>query len=390
MNARTVPSAIASIATICVLVPGPARTDEDPLYDWGVAYYMSYDNDLAAWGQPIIENIRRGVGSERTVAAVQADFTDEEGMRRYVITSKGMEEMRLASEDSADEAQVIEYLDWFVRMYPSKRYVITFLNHGGRLDDMCRDDRPGPSGKSWMSGRILGEQLRALKARMSGKWSLLFLQQCGRGSLENLYSFRGTADFILTSPLPVGAPNTYYTALHRWLAGSPEASGAAVAVKIAEEDRDYSLYSGLRTASLEELPKRLDAALAPILALEAPVAPERPSPIHNADEPIVDAASYLGRLADVNNAGRPEFDAFITWARTELLTFMKFRQNRMLWEGRLCGLSLFAAGTPEEARRYQALELYEASKLGALWDKLVGSLDSTPSRGEREPRGNDR
>jgi hypothetical protein len=43
-------------------------------YDWGVAYYMPYDNNLSPYGRPIIKMIRDGVTSERTIAAVQADF----------------------------------------------------------------------------------------------------------------------------------------------------------------------------------------------------------------------------------------------------------------------------------------------------------------------------
>jgi hypothetical protein len=91
---------------------------------------------------------------------------------------------------------------------------------------MCFDERPGPSGKNWMSGRILGQKLRDFKKEIQGRWELLFLQQCGRASLENLFCFRGTASFVMSSPIvEVGAPNTYYRSLHQWLAGAARATG---------------------------------------------------------------------------------------------------------------------------------------------------------------------
>lgn len=352
--------------------PGLVRAEEPPPYDWGVAYWMSYDNNLERCGQPIIQMIREGVTSERVVAAVQADFTDAKGMHRFVIRSTGQEETTVDSEDSASEERCLEYLEWFVKTFRCKHYVVTFLDHGGKLDEMCFDEHPGPGGKSWMSGRILGEKLRPFAKKLGSAWELLFLQQCGRGSLENLYGFRGTAKFVMFSPLSVGAPNTYYTALGKWLASHPDATGADVASRIAADDKDYAVYACLRTEKLAELPKRLDALVAPFVEAEGVQAPTLPPVIYDVGEPIVDARTYFEAVAAVNtNVGSKEVAAFFKWTRDELLTEVRFRHPRERLAKELCGVSLYAPATANEAGRYAELDLMKESKLPALWKRLA-------------------
>lgn len=371
LSASITPAGGPRPAKIKAHAPTARATNAAEPYDWGVIYYMSYDNDLERFGKGIIEAIGSGVKSPRTIAAVQADFTDDGGMRRYTIKSSGMSEERVASDDSADEGQLIAYLDWFVTRHPSKRYVVILLDHGGGVDEMCFDKRPDTEGKHWMSGRVLGERLRRFKTRVAGEWSLLFLQQCGRGSLENLYSFRGTADFIMSSPVKVGAPNTYYTALHQWLGLNPGAAGDKVAAKISAEDRHYAIYTCLRTAMLPELPKRLDAAIEPLLRAKSLVVPSDPREIYSSGgEASFDARQQLEQLAVANRIEATSLLPFFEWARESLLTNVWFRDGRENPE--YSGLSLFRPKAEAEALRRGNLELYRESKLGMLWGMAVG------------------
>ena len=111
-------------------------------YDWGVAYYLSYDNDLARATPIIVEAIRAGITSEKVVAGVQVDLPGPGGMHRIAITSAGARGSKIASDDSADEDQAIAFLDWFVKTFPCRHYAFMFLDHGGRLDEMCMDLAP--------------------------------------------------------------------------------------------------------------------------------------------------------------------------------------------------------------------------------------------------------
>src|SRR4051794_40652516 len=107
---------IALAILLPVALAGHDRTaigQEEKWYDWGVVYFMSYDNNLETHGRTIIERIGAGISSERTIAAVQADFRDRGGMRRYTIRSSGIEVTRVDSENSASEHRFLDYLTWF-------------------------------------------------------------------------------------------------------------------------------------------------------------------------------------------------------------------------------------------------------------------------------------
>jgi hypothetical protein len=341
-------------------------------YDWGIIYYMSYDNNLEPFGKGIIQAIRDGVKSSRTVAAVQADFSDVGGMHRYTIQSSGISEERITSDDSADEEQFIAYLNWFVEKYPSNRYIVVFLNHGGGIDEMCFDANPDTKGKMWMSGQVLGEKLRHFRDRMSGDWELLFLQQCGRGSLENLYSFRATANYIMSSPVNVGAPNTYYTALHKWLGENPNATGSEVAAKISAEDRDYAIYTCLRTSKLAELPGKLNAAIEPLLKVKTLIAPSHRQVIYSASEEVTyDARRQLEQLAVTNKIKTSSLLSFFKWTREDLFTNVWFRSGQE--DSEYSGLSVFQPQAEADLLRHDNLELYKESKLSDLWKLTFSS-----------------
>jgi len=359
-----------------VAKPGqPAEKEKKkPDYDWGVIYYMPYDNNLEQFGELIIDRIRQGVVSEKLVAAVQADFSDKGGMYRYTITSKDMKKTRLKSDDSADENRIMEYMNWFAKKFHCKNYIVVFLNHGGKLDETSLDLRHSPKGKRWASGRVLGGMFRKFKKDLPGNWPLLFLQQCGRGSLENLYSFRGTAEYIMSSPVPVGAPNTYYTDVIKWLSGKPDATGDAIAKKIAEEDDHYSLYTCLKTEKLDELPKRLDKILNRFLEkneltrVRVPII-FRPEPW----ETITDAKALFQEMAKKNGTGKSEVDDFLKWLSDEFFTMVRFHGRARRFSSRLCGVSIYHPLSSKDIKRYSNLYLYKDGKLPELWRKLVSS-----------------
>jgi hypothetical protein len=358
--------------------PLPARGSRtvqvDPTpYDWGVAYYMPYDNNLVGYGNRIIKMIRDGVISDRTVAAVQADFPDPGGMHRFIIRSSEMQETRIASDDSASEDRLIEYLAWFVRLFRCKRYIVVLLDHGGRLDEMCLDERPDTPGKHWMSGHVLGQKLRDFNRTIEGRLELLFLQQCSRGTIENLYSFRGTANFIMSSSEAVGAPNTYYTALQEWLSEEPDATGEMVAGKISSEDDDYTMYTCVRTSMLARLPERLNALIKTFLRKDRLSPPEHPQMLYSVSgpEPVVDLRAYLDRLTEANHLDPVNVEEFFRWVHSELFARVWFHKGKEGMAHRMCGLAIYVPGDAVEAGRYSYLDIYRDSLLSALWKNLT-------------------
>jgi hypothetical protein len=372
---RTAPATLVLLAVCaaCTATPAPAGEPEFR-YDWGVAYWMPYDNDLERGKEPILKAIAKGVTGARTAVAVQADLGDLLGMHRITVAPTGTSETMVNSDDSADPDRLVAYLEWFVGQYKCRRYAVVIMNHGGGLDEMCLDDLPETRGRNWMSGAALGRKLREFKAKMPGSWELLFLQQCGRASLENLYSFRGTANFVMASPLRIGAPNTYYTDFHEFLGKTPEAGGGRLAELIAAKDQHYFVYACARAERLAELPGKLDAMLKPLLDKEALAAPARPAAVYEGKvgrRQLADAAGCLRSLAAANAAGGPEVEAFLKWAGSELLTGIWRSRHADAESRKLCGLTLYVPADAESAAACNDLDIYKDSKLADLWKKLV-------------------
>ncbi|MBT3378252.1 MAG: hypothetical protein HN742_38370 [Lentisphaerae bacterium] len=344
----------------------------EPRRDWGVAYYMPYDNSLASLGPRIIDRIERGTRSRNIVSAVQADFVGKGGMCRHAILAEGTHRIPVPSERSADPEQAIAYLRWFVETFPCRKYAFIFLGHGGKVDQMCSDLHPGPGGEHWMSGNMLGRKLREFRNSTHARVELVFLQQCGRGSVENLYSFRKTANFVMSSPINVGAPNTYRTRLNGWLAAHPDATGDGIARKIAAEDRDFAVYTCARGDRLAELAPRLDQAIKPLLDGKELSPPTLPPVIYSSGrERAVDFRALLHSLAKANSGETARIAQLHEWVGKELLTSVNFNPRQRDLSATHCGLSVFVPSQAADLDRYAQLDLYRETDLPALWKRLM-------------------
>lgn len=353
--------------------PGNIKIINQKMYDWGVIYYMSYDNDLEPAGKVIINRIRKGVTGGNVIAAVQADFTDAGGMHRYIIDHSGISHTRVPCDNSADENQLMQYIKWFTEKYSCSRYMIVLLNHGDGVDHMCRDDNTGYRGKRWMSGKLLGEKLRSLKKRMSGTLELLFLQQCGRGSLTNLYSFRDTAEYILFSSRRIGSPNTYYTAFHHALSLNPGISGKSIAEIIVENDTDYTVYSCIRTSKLSELASRLNNAVNPLVNSAKPVRVPLLPAVYRADngETFADAANFMVHAANSNFIDEKHVKVFTEWLRKELLAGVWFSKHAGPRTRSSCGISMYIPAGYNDIKKYESMDLFKTGGLEIFWLKTL-------------------
>ncbi len=236
-------------------------------FDWIVAYYMSYDNVLSPFGSTVINELYKGLDNDRVLVSVLADFEGEYGLRRIQMTDGYYHEDIIATTDnSADPAVLRDYLQWLTGEFSAKKYVIVFLNCGGRVNQMNLDcnsgDIPAAVGDSeaWLDPEDVGGILSGLH-NDEIDIELLFFQQVGRGSIENLYCFKDSADFLMASTLGVGAPNAYYKKTIKKLCALPAetTSGAEVADLIMryEKDDQFHNYICYDAAAFPELIARM-------------------------------------------------------------------------------------------------------------------------------------
>lgn len=348
------------------------------VYDWVFVYYMSYDNDLSPYGKAILNDLRNGVVNSKIAVTVQADLDDNRGMKRIALCrSNGKtqkKEIPLRSEDSADDVELRKYLDWVRRKWNAKNYCIVFLNHGGTLNNMCQDRKPFRdlarnkifgSGK-WLHASQVATDLQSFNRKVGSKVRLLFLQQCGRAAIQNLYSFVDCAEYIMASPLRVDAPNTYYKATLASVALDPNITGETLAESIMREDEHYTVYTLIDNNQLRRLPEKLIPVLNSFKTASVLNQPKSLSPIFEfGSEKFYDLKSYLQSASAANsNIADQELGDFFSWCENRLIVSKSFRRPDS--NNPSCGISIYVPSSSDPNTCYDALPLYRQSTLNAV------------------------
>ncbi len=81
-------------------------------HKWVVLYWMPYDNDLAHFGEPIVEMLTRGTQNSEIAVVVQSDYWGDLQMRRRRLIDGTVTEVDVLGEDSSDASAFAAYLDW--------------------------------------------------------------------------------------------------------------------------------------------------------------------------------------------------------------------------------------------------------------------------------------
>lgn len=351
-------------------------------YDWVLYYYMAYDNNLEGCGRPILDMLKKGVTSERTLVVVSADFRDQDGMRRYVLTQGEEAETRLPDQEgSAEEETLASELAWVGERFKARKYAIVFLNHGGRLGEMSHDEHPGSEGgQNWLYPPDVAPVLTAFRKEVPGEVELMFYQQCGKGTLENVHAMKDTAKFIMASQTVVGAPNYYYTDAVKYVGEHPEIDGKELAKQFTERETAnmFTTYTTFDAAALGDLPAKLAPVLAPLRAKDVVEAPKfrelklRPCFDMPPDEVMFDGFPLLAGLYQANGLDEAPLDAFKAWVKESLITSHRVSPDRMARASSWCGFSIYVPLSPGALSRYApTYPIYQQTELDELWGSLM-------------------
>jgi hypothetical protein len=338
---------------------------------------MSYDNDLSSFGEVILRDLRNGLSNSKVAVVVQADFIDNKGMKRiglyYADGKTHRKETILRSEDSADDVELKKYLKWVRKKWIAKNYSIVFLNHGGRLNHMCKDNKPFRNRKKnrqfgsgkWLRGSDVGEIVAGFNQKTDRKVRLVFLQQCGRASIQDLYNFADAAEYVMASPLVVGAPNTYYTKTIASVAQDPNVTGEIIAGTIMQEDEHYTLYTLISNRELKKLPEKLAPVLKSFCSVSSLNQPQSCSHLFEHEgEKFYDLKAYFHALNSANNniAGK-ELDSFLGWCENSLIVSKAVREPELTIDSSYSGLSIYVPSSPDTGASYSFLPLYQQTEL---------------------------
>jgi cysteine peptidase C11 family protein len=207
-------------------------------------YWMPYDNNLSVWSDSIYAMINTGITNEKIIVTVQKDDTGIDGMTRSIITKNEIINETIEEDNSASGISYDQYLEWVAQKVRSKKYVIVFLDHGGKLDQVGLDEYPNKEFLRIDSIKIAIEKFNRLNGK---KAEMIFLQVCTKGSIEPIYELKDVANYTMFSQTVLGAPNFYYTSFFREISISSELahiSGLKMAELIAQFER-ADMYQSL-------------------------------------------------------------------------------------------------------------------------------------------------
>jgi hypothetical protein len=245
---------------------------------------------------------------------------------------------------------------------------------------MCKDNKPFRDRKrnrqfgsgKWLRGSDVGEIVAGFNQKTDRKVRLVFLQQCGRAAIQNLYNFVDAAEYIMASPLVVGAPNTYYTKTIASVAQDPNVTGEILAETIMREDEHYDLYTLISNKELKKLPEKLAPVLKSFGRASALHQPKScPYLFESEGEKFYDLKSYFYALNSTNNniAGK-ELDSFFDWCENSLVVSKAVREPESTVEPSYSGLSIYVPSSPDVGIDYSFLPLHQQTDLDRIM-KLI-------------------
>ncbi len=365
-NFRAVILLVMALVGLCfVFHPKSTRNKEK----WLFIYYMSYDNDLYICGDKIIKMLEKGVVNPNQSVVIQADFPDSTKMKRILVQRSGWKTIRknslAESDESASTEELAKYLDWVLKNFKSDNYVLAFLDHGGMLNQMCLD----ATSDKWMNSMEAGKVCAEFNKKTGGKVRLLFLQQCGRSSIQNIFSFKDSAEFILSSPVPVGAPNTYYTKMLEKVSESTSMDGKPLAELIMKYDEHYGIYTLVRSAELAKLAEKI-APLAEAFKAEKPKAvPKELKPVfEHVDEKNYDLRDFLMAVTPPGENAKRASEEFLSWYEKKLVVAKKANVKNLQ---NCSGLSIFVPSQKKQTTRYDYLPVYKDTKIKDLTQSVL-------------------
>ncbi|NVM30037.1 MAG: hypothetical protein HWN65_14435 [Candidatus Helarchaeota archaeon] len=363
-------------------------------YDWIVLYWMPYDNNLSDEFEAIIRMIGAGVQSEKLLVVVEYDLFAQEKLHRTIITKEKLPNyprgVPLDFTDSASEEAFSEYLDWVATNFSAKKWSIVILGHSGNLDEICPDAHVQPNAHEkvakddmeswkWMNIQTMSRVMMQFSEKIGQALELLFLQNCCKGTIEALYTFRNAAKFTLSSQTPMGYPNSYYTQVFEFLGDHLAITGRILAEKMMEADAPemYNGYTLSKNSAISQLPSKLNPLIETIIsenlekiALQDVV--DKPWSHEYFDDQLADVTAFFNWITGQIGIERQPLDTFLDFLKNDLI--VKFQRspkpidpNSTHYEG----LSLNVPLTKDSLEKYGYMDFFSDNKLLEMFRALL-------------------
>lgn len=359
-----------------------APTQTKSHHKWVVLYWMPYDNDLAPFGEPIVEMLIHGAQNSETVVAVQSDYWGDAYMRRRQIINSTVTETEISEEDSSDAAALATYLDWAHQTFEAEHWAVIVVGHGGKINQVSPDNhRINGQARTWMTVEKFTDVVSSFNQATDERVELLFFQNCNKATLEIVYEARNCAKYTLASQLALGAPNYYYENFLNSLALINGGREAAMAIMDSESADMYYTLTLVDNQTINHIPEKLSSLLQPISNSHSITVGQSDIPIYYYfGEQHCDVLALFGYLSTASGQDQKELAEFTNFLNSEIIVSHKTggelfgnlsRENVNSEE--LCGLSLYLPETEQDISHYSSLALYQETDLASLYRKIIAA-----------------
>jgi hypothetical protein len=325
---------------------------------------MPYDNNLSGYKDTIISQIRKGITNDKITVTIQSDEAGN-GIERRIISYKGISSFEKVDSDlSASTAVFGDYLKWAGDNVKAEKTVLVFLDHGGKLDELCQDEFP-VSGylKVDSVARVIEEENR----NNNRKLDLLFLQVCAKGSIEPLYEFRNCSRYTLYSQTNLGAPNYYYTRFFETLSKNPEIELPQLSKLIADYERSdmYYSYSCIDNNTFKKFVVDFGNLISEFSKQpENRIRHESVQRYYYENETYYDLKSFLSNL-DASDPTLKKAKQLSEYFTDKVLVFNKINPQYDKMK-QACGMNILAPLKLEYYKKYENLEWFRVVNPGLL------------------------
>lgn len=201
---------------------------------------MPYDNNLSEFGSVIINEMKAGVQNDSIAIVIQADFADTVPSQRILITKDSIYYFDCDIENFSSTDSYRQYLSWVKTNFAFHKSALVFLDHGGRLNEICLDEKPD---NSYLKTDSLKKIIFDFNQSNLKQPEFIFLQVCAKAVLEPLFDFNGLSPFTICSQNELGAPNHYYTDFFQFISKNSSVSTDSLILKIPEYDTKDMYFS---------------------------------------------------------------------------------------------------------------------------------------------------
>jgi len=230
--------------------------------DWTIMVFLNADNNLDRFGVSDMNEMEKIGSSSRVNIIVQIDREHGPAKRYYIrkdssgsVTSPVIQE--LGEVNMGDHNELVKFVEWAVKKYPARRYMLDVWNHGAgwklRYDTpiyrgVSYDDHPW----GYITTREMGDACKRIKRILGKNLDILGYDCCLMQMASVAYQVMGCVDYHVASEEVEPGDGWRYDTWLKHVVRKPSMSAGDLAAKIVTEyTSSYSFMFSVTQSSVK-------------------------------------------------------------------------------------------------------------------------------------------